>query len=298
MTIEVGTVINGKRVLNPTTKNNKPAWNCEHVSCGHKTVILDSTLRYERRSKGCRVCVTTAQQSSHDSMIGRKVGEFVVAARSTERRNNRPMWNLRCQNPECTHTETMSSSSVCNTKDNPYRCPVCQGRRLQERIKNNRRFTDDEAVQICYAMNGFHSIVGILDKIEHTSLDCTDDDIRQKAWEDLLKQDLNNRTLDEICGLACGIAKNIARRMWNPAPRFAEPYVDSVGDEVHPLDHVENPEPIYPSVHSEQADTLHEMLERLSVADRSLLLSDEGMLDADGKANRAELIRTLKNTLQ
>jgi hypothetical protein len=45
-------------------------------------------------------------------------------------------------------------------------------------------------------------------------------------------------------------------------------------------------------------DTLRDALERLKQEERSLLLADDSTLDAHKKQIRAELIRTLKNTLQ
>lgn len=298
--IAVGEVIHGKEVLAVTTKKGKPTYEVKNLACGHVTIIASFQLLYPKPVKvghvGCAICGSAAR--THDcDMVGRRTGTFECTGVSDQRRKNRPLYVCRCT--VCGQEDTLDSAFLCNGHEHP--CATCKKIRMETIRANPRRFTDEEVSLIENAiLAGIRTISGNLKTVSHTRLDTTEDDCIQAAWTELLTNDLTRKSFDSVCALACGIAKNQARRVYNKVnQQFKEPYILD-GEMVEPLDFVPNHEPDYDFESVETVsdrENLQCQLAALTPEERSLLLSDMDNLTSNQKTKYTLLVQRLKNTL-
>jgi hypothetical protein len=267
---------------------------CTNLECAHTMLKSEWMLRYQASCKPC-----ADEKHKAKDLIGKTTGTFVCIAETDQRRNGRTLYVVQCQ--VCKTEEMVTSVNL--TEGKARRCRTCKKLAYEQIRANPRLFTDEEAKTILLKIRKGVRTIGVpwKETCSHTNLYTNEDECIQAAFAELLECDLSGVSLDKCCALACGIAKNCARRVYNKCSlKFKDSILNDDGEYVSPLDTVPVHEPDYEYETAETTmdkDTLHEELNALTSEERSLLLSDVNNLPAESKTAYTLLVTRLKNTL-
>jgi hypothetical protein len=296
--IVVGDTVNGNQILSISGEGKQRKYEIKRP-CGHSSLLGSWQLLYGKPKEGfsgCAACRISVHTPASVQMIGRKIGTFAVLSLSEKRVNNRRLWDVKCT--VCGFEKTVSSAVIVQNKPNV--CKQCKNL-VDEKVRTNPRvFTPEETEILTGKIRaGVFSVQGNRPRVDHLKVTELDDRI-QNAWAQLLKTDLQDKSWDNICALACVCGKNQSKRLFNkPVARFIEPYTDADGEEVRSVNDLATPEPNYePEDDRDDRETLHEALGDLTPDERALLLKEPGDLTMSEKTVYAVLMARLKSSLQ
>ena len=288
-----------------------------YAACGH---ITEGLVKTSLRTTRCKVCGQKARGAARvgkpnvnrnlsSRLVGTTVGTYRVLSLSPERQKRnvtgtRTEALLLC---ECKVCKTQTTIPVRKLQDLCAACKDIAKAKAEQFARQNRRsFTDSETEQIVdWIRIGVNNVLRRrdgcrpCDTLSYTPAE----DCLSSAYEALLMKDLSGKDIAEVCHIAYGVGRNKALSTFDkPQVRFVQPFANSNGEFVDPLDYVESSEPDYASFSEYTASegdlfALRKYMDTLPEADRVLLLRERSDLNLLEHRRYDELLATARSAL-